>query len=180
MAGLNILLTGRPGIGKTTVIQRVIQRQGGSASGFYTQEIREGGVRQGFEALTLDGRRALLAHVESSSPLRVSKYGVELEEFERSIVPSIDPRVSPAEVIVVDEIGKMECFSAAFCQEVVKALDSETIVLGTIAERGSDFIESLKERQDIVLVEVTQENREALPARIVEMIRSRGFCREIG
>ena len=174
MGGLNILLTGRPGIGKTTVIESALQQlEEVSVSGFYTREIREGRVRQGFEALTLDGQRALLAHVRSPSPLRVSKYGVELEDFERCIVPSIDPEASRAQVILIDEIGKMECFSASFREAVVRALDSEATVLGTIGQRGGRFMKSLRRRGDIVLIEVTWQNREALPARIVRMIRGR-------
>lgn len=159
----NILLTGRPGVGKTTVITEVLRGlKGVSASGFYTREIRPGRTREGFEAITLGGRRAILAHVRSRSRYRVSKYGVELEEFEAAIVPAIEPAPTEARVIVIDEIGKMECFSARFREAVVRALDSDKVVLGTIGLGGDKFIRTLKEREDVLLLEVTEQNRDAL------------------
>lgn len=163
----NILLTGRPGVGKTTVIAEVLRGlKGVSASGFYTREIRPARVREGFEAITLGGQRAILAHVKSHSRYRVSKYGVELPEFEAAIVPAIEPELTEARVIVIDEIGKMECFSAKFREAVVRALDSDRVVLGTIGLGGDRFIRSLKGRDDVLLVRVTERNREALVERL--------------
>jgi len=159
----NILLTGRPGIGKTTVIAEVLRGlKGVSASGFYTREIRPARTREGFEAITLEDKRAVLAHIKSPSQHRVSKYGVELAEFEATIVPAIEPALTEAEVIVIDEIGKMECFSAKFREAVVRALDSDKVVLGTIGLGGDKFIRALKERDDVLLMKVTEGNRDDL------------------
>src|SRR3990170_3204199 len=77
-----ILLTGRPGCGKTTLIRETVRALGVSASGFYTEEVRAGGRRLGFDLITLDGRRACLASVHSRSRLRVSKYGVEMDALD--------------------------------------------------------------------------------------------------
>ena len=73
-----ILSTGDPGCGKTTLIQHVLAELSVPAGGFYTQEVREGGTRKGFEIITLDGRRAILAHVNIRGPKKVGKYGVNL------------------------------------------------------------------------------------------------------
>jgi len=168
----NILLTGRPGVGKTTVIMRALQLLPGlRATGFYTRELRGPRGRLGFEAVTLDGRRQTLAHVNFKSPRRVSKYGVDVEGFEEAIVPSINPALhSQAQLIVIDEIGKMECFSAKFREMVVRVLDSDIPVLGTIGLRGDAFIHSLKRRDDVEVIEVTRSNRDRLPERLAKML----------
>jgi len=168
---LNLLLTGKPGIGKTTVIMRVLEALSIPVTGFYTREIRGPKGRLGFEAITLDGRKCTLAHVDFRSPYKVSKYGVDVATFERVIVPSIEPSLNPqAAMIVIDEIGKMECFSARFCEAVLRALDSEKPVLGTITFGGGDFIESIKRRPDVEIILVTMANRDSLPKVILSKL----------
>jgi nucleoside-triphosphatase len=183
--GDNILLVGRPGVGKTTVIMRVIGALAdvvssngtshmpgrGIASGFYTQELRSGGQRQGFRAMTLDAKQVTLAHVDSHSPLRVSSYGVELEAFEREIIPAIDPALTDAPLLVIDEIGLMECYSAPFRETVLRALNADRVVLGTIALRGNGFVARIKGREDVELVEVTVRNRDGLVGELAERVR---------
>ncbi len=165
MEALKILLTGRPGVGKTTVIKRTLALlDRPRASGFYTGELRGSRGRLGFEAVTLDGRKQVLAHVDFPSRQRVSKYGVDVAGFEREIVPSIDPAAQlDADLIVVDEIGKMECFSPCFREAVRRALDSPLPLLGTIAKGGGGFFAEVRARPNVELVEVTLPNRERLP-----------------
>lgn len=184
--GENILLVGQPGVGKTTVIMRVIEMLLGVVSsagadhttshvivsGFYTQEVRSEGQRQGFRAMTLDGKQAMLADVGSPSPLRVSSYGVELEAFERDIIPSIDPATTHAALVVIDEIGRMEIYSALFRETVLRVLSADRVVLGTIGLRGNGFLARIKDREDVELVEVTLQNREGLVDELVRRIRS--------
>jgi nucleoside-triphosphatase len=168
---LNLLLTGKPGIGKTTVIMRVLEALSIPVTGFYTREIRGPKGRLGFEAVTLDGKRCTLAHVDFHSPYKVSKYGVDVATFERVIVPSVEPSLNPqAAMIVIDEIGKMECFSTRFCQAVLRALDSEKPVLGTITLGGGAFIESIKRRPDVEIILVTTANRDSLPELILSKL----------
>src|SRR5262249_55178021 len=77
-----LLLTGRPGVGKTTVIRAVANRLPRSRlAGFVTEEIRVRGERRGFALVTLDGRRRVIAHVDREGP-RVGKYGVDVETLE--------------------------------------------------------------------------------------------------
>ena len=168
----NILLTGRPGVGKTTVVMEFLKRLCGiPVTGFYTEEIREEGTRKGFLAVTLDGKDAILSHVEIKSPQRVGKYGVDVRGFETNILPVIDPDLNDAELFIVDEIGKMECFSARFRELILKLLNSEKILLATIAFRGNPFIESLKKGQDVRIIEVTRSNRDHLADEIIGELR---------
>ncbi len=168
---MNLLLTGKPGIGKTTIIKRVLEALEVPATGFYTREIRGPQGRLGFEAVTLEGKKCILAHVDFRGPYYVSKYGVDVSTFERLIVPSIDPDLHPeAAIIVIDEIGKMECFSSRFCETVLKALDSGKHVLGTITMGGGPFIESIKRRSDVEIILVTLTNRGTLDSLILSKL----------
>ena len=164
----NIFLTGAPSSGKTTVIKKVIGRLDRPASGFYTEEERVAGKRVGFLMKTLDGRRGYLAHQDIESNFHIRRYGVSIENIETIAVPSIAP--VNRNVIILDEIGKMECFSGVFKQAATKALDSPNIVVGTITFGGDDFIMGIKERDDIEIHEVTPDNRDSLPDLILRKI----------
>jgi nucleoside-triphosphatase len=169
----NILITGLPGIGKTTAVIRLAEElKDLGPAGFYTAEIRESGVRQGFELVGLDGRRGLLSHVDIKSTYRVGRYGVALGSFEIFLdsLALADPKT---QVVIIDEIGKMECLSPKFKAVVRDVLDSEKPVIATIALKGMGFIAEVKNRVDIKLVEMTAGNRDALPAEIA------GYVREI-
>jgi nucleoside-triphosphatase len=134
--------------------------------GFYSAEIREGGVRKGFELVGLDGERGLLAHVDIRSRQRVGKYGVDVQGFGR-FLDTIQWHGPDVGLVVIDEIGKMECFSEKFRALVRRILDSNTPVLATVARRGSGLIAEVKQRPDVELLELTTRNRDALGAEIV-------------
>ncbi len=104
------LLTGRPGTGKTSLIKEAVARYRSRAGGFYTEEIRSQGTRLGFKLVTLDGQEAVLSHVGIQSPYRVGKYGVDVGSLERVGVATLRQAVKERDLIVVDEIGKMELF----------------------------------------------------------------------
>jgi nucleoside-triphosphatase THEP1 len=157
----NILVTGPPRIGKSTLIERLVSGIQRPVTGFFTREIRDGGKRVGFSIVTLEGKVGVLAHQDIRGRFRVGKYGVNMEDIDRIAVPSMIPAGSDV-MIVIDEIGKMECFSTRFRESLIGALDSENPVLGSIALKGSAFIEKVKRRKDISLIEVTEKNRDEL------------------
>ena len=148
MAKKNILITGLPGVGKTTLIKNIVEAlKDLRPVGFYTSEIREDGTRKGFELISLDGRKRLLAHTDIQSPHRVGKYKVDVRGFE-DFLKSIPLRNPSTRLIIIDEIGKMECFSERFKECLIECLNSEKWVLTTIALKGSRFIEEIKRRRD--------------------------------
>jgi len=166
-----ILLTGPPQCGKTTVVQKVVANWPGQAAGFYTREVRERGRRQGFEIITLAGAAALLSHVNFPGPYRVGKYGVNLENFNRVALPAM--RLGPeVDLIVVDEVGKMECLSARFVAALERLWAAPVPLLITVAEKGGGYIAALKGKHDKTLLTVTPANREELPARILELLKT--------
>lgn len=165
-----ILLTGLPGSGKTTLIRQVLEDLPVPASGFFTREIRKGGIREGFELVTLDGRSQILAHVGIKSRHRVGKYGVNLSSLDELAVPAIREGMAAESLIVVDEIGPMEILSPAFREVVVEALDSSCVVLGTIVRRSLPFTDAIKARPDLEVIGVERENRESLKVLLLEKL----------
>jgi nucleoside-triphosphatase len=172
----NILLTGSPGCGKTTLIQRVVARLGCPVGGFYTQEIREKGTRLGFKLITFGGQEGILAHVAVDSPLRVGKYGVDLRALESVGVASVQRALSENAPVVIDEIGPMELFSRAFCQVVLDALDSPCAVFGSVVKRSQPFADQVKARPDVTVIEVHRGNRDALVERVLALLLVTGRC----
>lgn len=163
-----ILLTGRPGIGKTTVIRRFLELTGVRAAGFFTQEIRRGGTRFGFSLNLLSGRRYVLASVEISGPPRVSKYGVDLETFDSTALPELERGLAEGSLLVIDEIGKMELFSERFRRLVRAAVDSPAPLLGTILERPHPFADEIRRHRSVEIIEVNRANRDRLPRQLAE------------
>ena len=162
------MLTGRPGVGKTTIIRTVAGRLGASAGGFYTEEIREGRRRTGFRLVSLDGRTGILASVNISSPCRVGRYGVHLRDLEQVGVKALLRAIQQPDVpvVVIDEIGKMELFSPAFRQATLAALDSPKAVLASAMAGPQPWVDAIKGRADVTVIEVTRANRQALPEQI--------------
>jgi nucleoside-triphosphatase len=166
-AGRHILITGSPGVGKTTLIATLVDRLPGGKSGFITREVRHGPVRTGFMIETLDGRAAVLAQAAGGGLYRVGKYGVLTDSVRTVAIPAI---LAPADFIVIDEIGKMEAACEDFLPAVHSALSGRATVIATIAARGGGAIEEIKRRADVLLFEVTLANRDMLADILLEYV----------
>lgn len=169
--GRAILLAGRPGVGKTTIIKRVVDMLGGQAGGFYTEEIRQGGRRLGFKIVTLDGEEGVLAHMDVKGPPRVSKYGVKVRDLEEVGVAALERAIEGRRYVVIDEIGKMELYSQGFRRAVIEALESEKVVLGTVMAGPHLWVNNLKSRPQVTVLTVTEGNREGMAQRIMDMLQ---------
>jgi nucleoside-triphosphatase len=162
------LLTGRPGTGKTTIIRETLSFIKIKAGGFYTQEIREGGVRKGFKIVALDGKEAVLSHIDFPRTYRVGKYGVNLSNLENIGVISIEEAINNCALIIIDEIGKMELLSMRFRDVVLKALESNKPVLGTIMESSDPYADRIKKLSSVKLLTITPANRSLIAQRLQE------------
>ncbi len=170
-----IFVTGPPSVGKTSVLLRSangLKNRGYLIGGMISREVREGGVRVGFEIMDFStGQRGWLAHVNQPAGPKVSKYRVNLTDLGAIGVGSILDAIRNADMVIVDEIGPMELFSSAFRDAVVQAVESNKPFLGTIHFGLKDsFVNSLKEREDAEIFEVTYENRETLHNLIIERV----------
>jgi len=164
----NLLVTGPPGIGKTTVMVALAERLSDRViAGFHTAEIRQAKRREGFRATTFSGHQGVLAHVRFSSRHRVGRYGVDVAGFEQLVLREL---ARPCDILLIDEIGKMECFSPRFVTTVQGLLDGPTPVVATVAVRGGGFISEVKARPDVQIWNVTRANRDALPDRLARAL----------
>ena len=165
-----ILLTGLPGCGKTTAIMKIIAGLNcKSVAGLYTEEIRENNNRKGFRFKRLDGAGGILAHVDIKSRFKVGKYGVDVAGFEKSVVPILNAEQADAELFVIDEIGKMECFSEKFAVAIRRLFASDKSVLATVARKGDGLISEIKNCPGVQLFNLTLENRDKTIAEILQI-----------
>jgi len=161
-----VLLTGRPGCGKTTLIKRVVNELPQRFGGFYTEEIRDHGTRVGFKVVALEGGEAVFAHVDFATPERLGKYRLDLSALETVGVKAVRDAMRARQLVVIDEIGPMEIRSAMFRDAVNEVFESEVPLLATIFARSLPFIDAIKSRPDVTLVEVSPENREKLASQL--------------
>ena len=171
--GKTLLLTGHPGIGKTTIIREVIHTLGNRAGGFYTEEIAGPGGRKGFRLVTLDGREAILAHrdIRDRKAPRIGRYGVDVHALDRIGVASIQRAMAENKIVLVDEIGKMELFSRAFRDTILMAILGPTLVLGTIMLKPHPEADALKSLAQVTLWEVNHRTRSELPGKMLEWLK---------
>jgi nucleoside-triphosphatase len=165
-----LLLTGAPGVGKTTLVARVLAALGERhVGGFTTGEVREGGHRVGFRIVPHCGSERIMAHVERRGSPRVGRYGVDVKAIDEVVRESLalDPQV---EVYLVDEIGKMECYSQEFVLRMRALFTSEKTIVATIGRSSGGFIAAARGRPDAEVWEVTASNREALVERVLSWL----------
>ncbi len=163
MGSTILLLTGAPGIGKTTLVKRLAaQLAGRSIAGFYTEEMRANRHRVGFKLIGLAGESGVIAQVDFASPYRVGRYGVDVAAIDRLSESNL---TLDGQIYLIDEIGKMECLSTVFVRRVEQLLGLGKTIVATVAKQGSGFIKQVKRWPGAILWEVTCGNRDELVER---------------
>ena len=178
-------LTGPPGIGKSTVVSKVILRlksAGIIVGGCTTLEKKVKGVRVGFEVRDLgSGAVGELASVASRMGPRVGKYRVNLVDLSRVGGTALLAAASSAEAIVIDELGPMELVSPDFRRGVRACLDADAELIAVIHERlDDDLINEVKEKAARVFT-LTLENRETVAEELSSAVLSEaGYTKGLG
>jgi nucleoside-triphosphatase len=169
----NVLISGKPGSGKTTLVVRLaekLDREGFKTGGFVTEEIREGKERVGFKVRDLGGKTAVLAHIDYKGKPRVGKYGVDVQAFESIALPALSGARGRADLLFVDEIGRMEMMSPLFNAAVLEILDVPTPVVATIHQGRDDFREAVLSRRDVSVYEVKASCRDSVMGVIDDLL----------
>jgi len=175
---MKIVITGRPGTGKTTLIKEInkyLRKRGVKTRGFYTEEIRESGERLGFKIRSLEGKEGILAHRSFNTTKRVGKYGVNIEVLEE-IVKQYIPPVKDV-VYIIDEIGKMELFSPLFKDFIKSIVEGNYFFIATATISKIPFVDWVKNNPHVQLFQLTKFNRKELLTFIINKIEKEGIFR---
>lgn len=167
----HILLTGKPRTGKTTLLKRIIENLKMPCGGFYTEEIPEDNKRIGFKIKTLEGKEGILARKGLESKFRLGKYGINIKDLEGIGVRSILGALRDKEIVIIDEIGKMELFSEKFKEAVLNVLDSNKRLIGVIHVADLGFLNAIRKRKDVDIFEVDLNNHEQILKKVSSMIQ---------
>ena len=164
---IKILLTGYPGVGKTTVLSKIIERAGQKGKivgGFICPEIRKDGRRIGFDIVDLiDGNRAPLARICSGeTALRVGKYCVNSEDAGSVGVLALNKALEKADIIAIDEIGPMELKIIELRNSMFNALNSAKPLITVVHRRSIRYVKE-KVKGNVSIYYVSVENRNYLP-----------------
>ncbi len=166
------LITGPPGCGKTTLIKKVARSLSIPFCGFFTNEIRHGRRRVGFEIESFAGDKAVMSHLDIKSPHRVGKYGVDIESIDRIAAFEIEIALSENRLLIIDEIGKMELFSKRFEDLILKVFQAEIPFLGTILYKPHPFCDRLKDSPGIKLITLKMSEYDKTYGKIVQWLEN--------
>lgn len=165
---VRIALTGRPGVGKTTLIERVLSRVPLTHGGMITKEIRKCGRRVGFSVIDIaTGTEGILAHLHVRDGPRIGRYTVNLKDLEEIGITAIARAIAEKDLVVIDEIGPMEITSPRFIPTVERALASgKSLIISTHAHLDHPLVHRV--RQELTLFRVKMSNRDALVDEIMQ------------
>lgn len=167
----NILITGLPGVGKTALVKKLAEIfKEFNPVGFYTEDIKENGIKTGYNAVSLYGDSIVLAHITFKSKHRVGKYKVNMKGFE-TFLTDVFMRDKKKGLYIIDEIGKIECKSKKFGKLIDELLDSELPVIASIPDKGTGAISDIKKRDDIKLIDLLPENKEQIQKTLTMELR---------
>lgn len=166
---MKIFITGKPGIGKSTVLLKTIEllrKKGLKVGGIITPEIRKEGKRVGFKVKDVySGNEGELATIKRIKGPRLGKYFINLSEFERVALAALDFALKECDVIAIDEIGKMEFFSQRFKQKVYDIIKSDKPLIAVLHR---NYVTEFRKYGELVVV--TEENRDRLPEELVKKV----------
>lgn len=173
---MKIGITGLPGAGKTHALMRVIEMledEGVIVGGMVTESVADvKGQREGFKVVNwMTKEEGMLAHVSIKSKITVSKYGVDLQALDDIGVTAINQAAAEAELIIIDEVGKMEVESPMFIDAVKNALDTSKALILTLHKKSRNpLLQDIRRRDDVRILEVTPVNVNILPTKIIRLL----------
>jgi nucleoside-triphosphatase len=170
---MKVLITGRPGCGKTTLVKRFMEASDKAVGGILSEEIRIAGTRRGFKIVDIASEKeGILAHVDQREGPRIGKYRVNLEDLDEIGVKAIEDALRESEIVIIDEIGPMELKSEKFINAVRQAFESGRDVIATIHYKSRHpVLDEIRGRKDVGLYRIDETNRDGVLKEILELTR---------
>ncbi len=176
-AHMNIMLTGARNVGKTTVARLTLDtlevREGldlDDVGGFFTEPLGDPVDPKGHVLYAIGHRSRTFAHVNSKKGLRVGRFRVAVDAFERQGVNALRDARDGSQMVIMDEIGRFEVHAPKFVSEIERCLDCAIPVLGVLSDHGGPVVESVAARDDVRVIPVEEASRDLLPAAITNAL----------
>ncbi len=173
-------ITGMPSVGKTRTLIKIIEsleKHGYTVEGMITEPVIEKKKRVGFYVADWQTKEhEVFAHIDFETKEKVGNYGVDTNALERIGVPAVEKAITDdgIDIIIIDEVGKMEMLSERFCEVVIEALDSDKPIMVTLHKKSrTPLLQDVRRRDDIRILEVTPVNRNLLPYKIEKIMEEK-------
>ena len=177
VANIKIGITGLPGAGKTYMLIRIIDMLCAEdpelrVGGMIDEPVIEGKHRVGFTVRDLvSGEKEEFAHEGFESKITLGRIGMDVSKFDSVAEKAIKTAAESCDLIVIDEVGKLEVESEAFVAAVREALDADKPMLITLHKKSRNpLLQDIRRRDDVRILEVTPTNRNILPNKIVRLM----------
>jgi nucleoside-triphosphatase len=172
---IKIGITGLPGAGKTKTLLRVIEMLRGEElkiGGMINEPIMDGRRKVGFSVRDIVSNDSqVFAHIDIESRITEGKMGVDLQKFESIAVPAMKTACETCDIIVIDEVGKVEVESQAFIDTVKSVLDAGKPMILTLHKKSRNpLLQDIRRRDDVRILEVTPTNRNLLPHKVIRLM----------
>ena len=173
-------ITGMPGVGKTQTLKKIIgslEKSGYTVQGMMTKPVIKKKSQVGLYVCDWQtGEKEVFAHLDFENKEKVGEYGIDITALEKVGVPAIEKAITDdgIDIIIIDEIGKMEMLSEKFCEMVIEALDSDKPIMVTLHKKSrTPLLQDVRRRDDIRILEVTPVNRNLLPYKIEKIMEEK-------
>lgn len=172
---LKIGITGLPGAGKTLTlinIIRMLQEKGYTIGGMINEPVMDGRHRVGFTVRDImTGECIVFAHNDIESRICVGKMGIDISKLEEVGVKAIKNACAECDIVVIDEVGKMEVESPAFVEAVKEAMGMKKPMILTLHKKSRNpLLQDIRRRDDVRILEVNPTNRGLLSYKIVRLV----------
>ena len=168
-------ITGLPNTGKTQLLMKIIdmlEAEEMIVGGMITEAIIFKNKKVGFYVIDwLTKKKRKFAHENIESNIHVENYGVDMRALDAVGVKAIKTAIDEADVIIIDEVGKLEVESPGFVKVVNDALDSDKPIILTLHKKSRNpLLQDIRRRDDLRILEVTPVNRNLLPYKIMDLM----------
>jgi nucleoside-triphosphatase len=174
----NIGITGLSNVGKTETLLKIVkklEKDGYRVGGMLTTCARENGNRIGFNIENWQtGEKKIFALIGLDSSYRIGDYGIDLKSLDSVGTQAIQKAIEDEaiDIVIIDEVGKMEMLSERFCEAVRDALNSDKITIMTLHKKSrNSLLQDIRRRDDIRILEVTYVNKNLLPFKIEKILK---------